>query len=204
MQLGTRQECVESSSRVSEVCQDGTREFAKRRPRLAERLSGVAEKLTGIHLQPITGHTCQLWSPAAAGRCLLLFPTASAATKPFFIAVKPSSTVALISSSLSLSVNRCHLLSQLQPPPSVVPAPCFLYRCNLLLGHRGTLALSSSPAAVVAPKCRRDCCPSYHGCRLPMFLPFSPPTPTVIVPRSQPPSLPCSRYWLQVPCKPIT
>ncbi|RWW44286.1 hypothetical protein BHE74_00049963 [Ensete ventricosum] len=62
MQLGTRQECVESSSRVSEVCQDGTREFAKRRPRLTERLLGVAEKLTGsltmtgaMKLQPDNG-----------------------------------------------------------------------------------------------------------------------------------------------------
>ncbi|RRT47475.1 hypothetical protein B296_00044377 [Ensete ventricosum] len=47
MQLGTHQECVGSSPRVSGVCQDGTREFARRRPRLVGRLSGVAEKLTG-------------------------------------------------------------------------------------------------------------------------------------------------------------
>ncbi|RRT59324.1 hypothetical protein B296_00022379 [Ensete ventricosum] len=45
MRLGTRQECVGSSPRVSGVCQDGAREFAKRRLRLAERLLGVAEKL---------------------------------------------------------------------------------------------------------------------------------------------------------------
>ncbi|RRT59700.1 hypothetical protein B296_00017364 [Ensete ventricosum] len=32
-------------SRVSEVCQDGTRVFTRGRPRLAGRLSGVAEKL---------------------------------------------------------------------------------------------------------------------------------------------------------------
>ncbi|RZR97281.1 hypothetical protein BHM03_00026411 [Ensete ventricosum] len=47
MLLGTRQECVRSSSRVSGVCQDGIREFVKRRPRLIGRLSGVAEKLVG-------------------------------------------------------------------------------------------------------------------------------------------------------------
>ncbi|RRT50150.1 hypothetical protein B296_00050505 [Ensete ventricosum] len=47
MRLGTRQVCVGSSLRVSGVCHDGTREFAKRRPRLAKRLSGVAEKLIG-------------------------------------------------------------------------------------------------------------------------------------------------------------
>ncbi|RWV98618.1 hypothetical protein GW17_00038527 [Ensete ventricosum] len=47
MHLGTRQECVGSSPRVSRVCQDGAREFAKRRPRLDERLSMVAEKLAG-------------------------------------------------------------------------------------------------------------------------------------------------------------
>ncbi|RZS05101.1 hypothetical protein BHM03_00035567 [Ensete ventricosum] len=47
MRLGTRQECVGSSPRVSGVCQDSAREFAKRRLRLAGRLSGVAEKLTG-------------------------------------------------------------------------------------------------------------------------------------------------------------
>ncbi|RZR89928.1 hypothetical protein BHM03_00017737 [Ensete ventricosum] len=47
MRLGTHQECVGSLSRVSEVCQDGTKEFAKRRQRLTRRLSGVAEKLVG-------------------------------------------------------------------------------------------------------------------------------------------------------------
>ncbi|RWV78704.1 hypothetical protein GW17_00060278 [Ensete ventricosum] len=47
MQLGTHQECVGSSLRVSGVCQDGAREFAGRRPRLTGRLSGVAEKLVG-------------------------------------------------------------------------------------------------------------------------------------------------------------
>ncbi|RRT34460.1 hypothetical protein B296_00044025 [Ensete ventricosum] len=40
-------ECVKSSSRVSEVCQDSTREFAGRKSRLAGRLSGVAETLVG-------------------------------------------------------------------------------------------------------------------------------------------------------------
>ncbi|RWW63668.1 hypothetical protein BHE74_00029138, partial [Ensete ventricosum] len=39
--------CVGSSLRVSKVCQDSIREFARRRPRLTERLSGVAEKLAG-------------------------------------------------------------------------------------------------------------------------------------------------------------
>ncbi|RRT54440.1 hypothetical protein B296_00035909 [Ensete ventricosum] len=47
MRLGTRQECVGSSPRVSGACQDGAREFARRRPRLTGRLSGVAEKLVG-------------------------------------------------------------------------------------------------------------------------------------------------------------
>ncbi|RWV91485.1 hypothetical protein GW17_00046227 [Ensete ventricosum] len=47
MQLGARLECVRSSSRVSEACQDGTMEFAGRRPRLTGRLSRVAEKLAG-------------------------------------------------------------------------------------------------------------------------------------------------------------
>ncbi|RZR98644.1 hypothetical protein BHM03_00028038 [Ensete ventricosum] len=47
MRLGTHQECVGSLLRVSGACQDGTREFARRRPRLIERLSGVAEKLIG-------------------------------------------------------------------------------------------------------------------------------------------------------------
>ncbi|RRT75626.1 hypothetical protein B296_00006349 [Ensete ventricosum] len=62
MRLGTRQECIGSSPRVSGACQDGAREFTRRRPRLAERLSGVAEKLaesltmTGsIELQPDNG-----------------------------------------------------------------------------------------------------------------------------------------------------
>ncbi|RWW75862.1 hypothetical protein BHE74_00016088 [Ensete ventricosum] len=47
MRLGTRLEYVGSSPRVSGACQDGTREFDGRRLRLAERLSGVAERLAG-------------------------------------------------------------------------------------------------------------------------------------------------------------
>ncbi|RZS24989.1 hypothetical protein BHM03_00058139 [Ensete ventricosum] len=43
--FGTRLECVESSSRASGAYQDGTREFAGRRPRVTERLLGVAERL---------------------------------------------------------------------------------------------------------------------------------------------------------------
>ncbi|RWW77923.1 hypothetical protein BHE74_00013876 [Ensete ventricosum] len=41
--LGVRRELA----KVSGVCQDGTREFARRRLRITERLSGVAEKLAG-------------------------------------------------------------------------------------------------------------------------------------------------------------
>ncbi|RRT35003.1 hypothetical protein B296_00030638 [Ensete ventricosum] len=37
-------QCVRSSPRVSGVCHGGAREFARRRPRLAGRLSRVAEK----------------------------------------------------------------------------------------------------------------------------------------------------------------
>ncbi|RRT61287.1 hypothetical protein B296_00014385 [Ensete ventricosum] len=47
MRLGTHQECVRSSPRVSGVCQDSAREFIGRRPRLVGRLSGVAEMLAG-------------------------------------------------------------------------------------------------------------------------------------------------------------
>ncbi|RWW61413.1 hypothetical protein BHE74_00031527 [Ensete ventricosum] len=47
MWLGTHLELVGSLPRVSGACQDGAREFAGRRPRLAGRLSGVAEKLAG-------------------------------------------------------------------------------------------------------------------------------------------------------------
>ncbi|RWV94067.1 hypothetical protein GW17_00043432 [Ensete ventricosum] len=62
MRLGTRQECVGSTPRVSRVCYDGAREFARRKSRLAGRLSGVAEKLIGrltmigaMELQPDDG-----------------------------------------------------------------------------------------------------------------------------------------------------
>ncbi|RWV83882.1 hypothetical protein GW17_00054451 [Ensete ventricosum] len=47
MRLGTHLECVGSSPRVSGVCQDGARKFAKRRSRLVGRLSEVAKKLAG-------------------------------------------------------------------------------------------------------------------------------------------------------------
>ncbi|RZS28555.1 hypothetical protein BHM03_00062162 [Ensete ventricosum] len=47
MRLGTRLEYVGSSLRVSGACHDCTREFTGRRPRLIERLSGVAKRLVG-------------------------------------------------------------------------------------------------------------------------------------------------------------
>ncbi|RZS21766.1 hypothetical protein BHM03_00054448, partial [Ensete ventricosum] len=47
VRLGTRQECVKSLLRVSGACLDRAREFARRRLRLAGRLSGVAERLAG-------------------------------------------------------------------------------------------------------------------------------------------------------------
>ncbi|RWV80798.1 hypothetical protein GW17_00057867 [Ensete ventricosum] len=51
MRLGTHQECIGSLPKVLEVCQDGTREFTRRRSRLVGRLSGVVEKLTGIRYE---------------------------------------------------------------------------------------------------------------------------------------------------------
>ncbi|RZS22101.1 hypothetical protein BHM03_00054831 [Ensete ventricosum] len=47
MRLGTRQVCIESSLMILGVYQDGTREFAERRQRLTERLSGLAKRLAG-------------------------------------------------------------------------------------------------------------------------------------------------------------
>ncbi|RRT31895.1 hypothetical protein B296_00039578 [Ensete ventricosum] len=47
MRLRTRLVCIERLSRVSGACQDGAREFTEKSLRLAKRLSGVAEKLTG-------------------------------------------------------------------------------------------------------------------------------------------------------------
>ncbi|RWV88823.1 hypothetical protein GW17_00049061 [Ensete ventricosum] len=47
MRLGTHLECIGSSSKVSKVYHDSTREFIGRRPRLAGRLSRVAERLAG-------------------------------------------------------------------------------------------------------------------------------------------------------------
>ncbi|RRT44200.1 hypothetical protein B296_00029958, partial [Ensete ventricosum] len=45
MRLGTLLERVGSSRKVSGACQDGAREFTRRRSRLVGRLSGVAERL---------------------------------------------------------------------------------------------------------------------------------------------------------------
>ncbi|RWV77469.1 hypothetical protein GW17_00061695 [Ensete ventricosum] len=45
MRLGTRLECVGSLPRELGACQNGGKEFAGRRLRLARRLSGVVEKL---------------------------------------------------------------------------------------------------------------------------------------------------------------
>ncbi|RWW60636.1 hypothetical protein BHE74_00032360 [Ensete ventricosum] len=53
--VGNRQERVRSSLRVSGVYQDSAKEFARRRPRLVGRLSGVAEKLAG-RIEKLTGN----------------------------------------------------------------------------------------------------------------------------------------------------
>ncbi|RRT60315.1 hypothetical protein B296_00026159 [Ensete ventricosum] len=69
---GVRQELT----RVSRVYQDGAREFTRRRSRLARRLSGVAEKLTGsltmtraMKLQPDDGPGSSLSIGPGFGRC---------------------------------------------------------------------------------------------------------------------------------------
>ncbi|RWV92623.1 hypothetical protein GW17_00044980 [Ensete ventricosum] len=64
MRLGTRLECIGSSPRVLEVCQDGAREFARRGSRLIGRLLGVAEKLIGTHRE------FARTSPKVSGRLL--------------------------------------------------------------------------------------------------------------------------------------
>ncbi|RWV87396.1 hypothetical protein GW17_00050605 [Ensete ventricosum] len=76
MWLGTRQECVISSPRVSGACQDSAREFVKRRQRLAGRLSGVAKKLIGsltmtrsMKLQLNDGPRSSLSIGSGFGRC---------------------------------------------------------------------------------------------------------------------------------------
>ncbi|RZR84611.1 hypothetical protein BHM03_00011464 [Ensete ventricosum] len=102
-------------------------------------------------------------SPAAAAlagpRCpLLLFPAASTAAKP-------SSAAALISSSSSPPDSRCHLPSQPQPPPSAVPAPCFLCRCsrhNLLLNR--CLLLPTLLPCCCCPRCRSRFQPHPYRC----------------------------------------
>ncbi|RZS10031.1 hypothetical protein BHM03_00041165 [Ensete ventricosum] len=57
---------------------------------------------------------------------------------------------------------------------SVIANHCNLLLDRTLLYHRGTLAPSSSPVAIVAPKRQRDCCPSCHCHWPPLFLPFTP------------------------------
>ncbi|RWV92405.1 hypothetical protein GW17_00045223, partial [Ensete ventricosum] len=64
------------SLRVSGVCQDNVREFARRRPRLIGRLSGVAEKLVrrltmigAMELQPDDGPRSSLSIRPGFKRC---------------------------------------------------------------------------------------------------------------------------------------
>ncbi|RWV82835.1 hypothetical protein GW17_00055623 [Ensete ventricosum] len=66
MRLGTHQECVGSSPRVSGVYQDGAKEFAGRRPRLIERLSRVTERLAGMKAHRAFARTL----PKVSGRSL--------------------------------------------------------------------------------------------------------------------------------------
>ncbi|RZS20327.1 hypothetical protein BHM03_00052822 [Ensete ventricosum] len=69
-------DAVGSSLRVSGVCQDGAREFTRRRPRLTGRLLGVVEKPTGrltmtgaMKLQPDDGPRSSLSIGPGLGRC---------------------------------------------------------------------------------------------------------------------------------------
>ncbi|RWW71270.1 hypothetical protein BHE74_00020992 [Ensete ventricosum] len=69
-------EGIGSLLRVSGACQDGAREFAKRKLRLTGRLSGVAEKLVGsltmagsMKLQPNDGPISSLSIGLGFGRC---------------------------------------------------------------------------------------------------------------------------------------
>ncbi|RRT41370.1 hypothetical protein B296_00004512 [Ensete ventricosum] len=75
--LGVRRELA----KVSGVCQDGAREFARRRLRITERLSGVAEKLVGrltmigaIKLQPDDRPRSSLSIGPGLGRCSGISP----------------------------------------------------------------------------------------------------------------------------------
>ncbi|RRT38031.1 hypothetical protein B296_00011108 [Ensete ventricosum] len=75
MRLGIRQDCVRSSSRVSGVCQDGVREFVRRRSSV-KRLSGVAKKLArrAIELQPNDGPRSRLSIGSGFRRCSRISP----------------------------------------------------------------------------------------------------------------------------------
>ncbi|RWW47706.1 hypothetical protein BHE74_00046270, partial [Ensete ventricosum] len=81
MRLGTRQEYVRSSPRVSRVYQDDASEFTRRTPRLARRLLGVAEKLAGrltmtgaMELQLDDGPRSSLSIGLGFGRCSGISP----------------------------------------------------------------------------------------------------------------------------------
>ncbi|RRT74404.1 hypothetical protein B296_00001425 [Ensete ventricosum] len=66
MQLGTRLEYVGSLPRVSRAYQDGIREFAGRRPRLVERLSGGRSMPLGLDfcfLFHLLSFVLQVWIP---------------------------------------------------------------------------------------------------------------------------------------------
>ncbi|RWW87844.1 hypothetical protein BHE74_00003307 [Ensete ventricosum] len=67
MRLGTRLECVGSLLRVLRAYQDGTREFARRRPRLTGRLSRVAKKLARSWEESKLNLRCQYPSPYIGG-----------------------------------------------------------------------------------------------------------------------------------------
>ncbi|RRT74833.1 hypothetical protein B296_00011821 [Ensete ventricosum] len=144
-----------------------------------------------------TRATLLLWLLAASRAIASDYPSAAATNRrPYLLALVTSHhchpSLAVASSSKPLlpqpspfpQPSRCHLLSQPQPPPSAeshLASSAVANRRNLLLDrtllyHRGTLAPSSSPVAIVAPKRRRDCCPSCHcHCHWPpLFLPSTP------------------------------
>ncbi|RRT40888.1 hypothetical protein B296_00019426, partial [Ensete ventricosum] len=118
---------------------------------------------------PIADNTCQLRPPAATGRYLLLFPSASTIAKPFFCLFFPLSQPSpplshlLLLPTSPLHPLACHYyfpLSQTSPSPT---ASRFLLG-HALLYHHCPFFLSSPPLATATTHCCRPLLLLPHWC----------------------------------------
>ncbi|RWW59005.1 hypothetical protein BHE74_00034083 [Ensete ventricosum] len=121
MWLGTRQECIGSSSRVSGACQDSIREFTRRRSRLVGRLSRVPKKLIATTIS-----ACSCTSGIASSATKKIVSSLAYRLKHY----------SLLNRSIVAAASHCNTqplafhLSTIASPSSADAHPPLIYYCD--------------------------------------------------------------------------